>query len=70
MKKKNSINPKLFEILVCPLTKGPLRYDSHKKELVSLHAKLAYPIRDGVPILLVDEARELEQDKQTLPRRP
>ena len=68
MKKKNPINQKLFEMLACPLTKGPLRYDSVKKELVSLHAKLAYPIRDGVPILLVDEARELEEDKQSLHR--
>jgi uncharacterized protein YbaR (Trm112 family) len=63
MKKKNPINQKLFEMLVCPLTKGPLRYDSAKKELISPHAKLAYPIRDGVPILLVDEARELEKEK-------
>ena len=61
MKRKNPINQKLFEMLVCPLTKGPLRYDSAKKELWSLHAKLAYPIRDGVPILLVDEARTLEE---------
>lgn len=63
MKKKTPLNQKLFELLVCPLTKGPLRYDSHKKELISPHAKLAYPIRDGVPILLVDEARELEEGK-------
>ena len=63
MKKINPLNEKLFEMLVCPLTKGPLRYDSGKKELVSPHAKLAYPIRDGVPILLVDEARELDEGK-------
>lgn len=56
-----SLNPKLFEMLVCPLTKGPLRYDKEKQELISLHAKLAYPIRDGVPIMLVDEARPLEE---------
>jgi uncharacterized protein YbaR (Trm112 family) len=62
--KKNvsvSLNPRLFEMLVCPLTKGPLQYDKEKQELISLHAKLAYPIRDGVPIMLVDEARPLEE---------
>ena len=61
MKKKTSLNPKLFEMLVCPLTKGPLTYDPKKQELISLRAKLAYPIRDGVPVMLVDEARELEE---------
>ncbi|HLJ52847.1 MAG TPA: Trm112 family protein [Rhizomicrobium sp.] len=50
---------KLLEILVCPLTKGPLRYDRAKQELVSLQAGLAYPIRDGIPIMLAGEAREL-----------
>ena len=55
----NDIDPKLLEILVCPLTKGPLQYDREKQELVSRNAKLAYPIRDGIPIMLVDEAREL-----------
>ena len=55
----NYIDPKLLEILVCPLTKGPLQYDREKQELVSRNAKLAYPIRDGIPIMLVDEAREL-----------
>ena len=53
------IDTKLLEILVCPLTKGPLHYDREKQELVSRDAKLAYPIRDGIPIMLVDEAREL-----------
>ena len=53
------LDPKLLEILVCPLTKGPLQYDREKQELVSNNAKLAYPIRDGIPIMLVDEAREL-----------
>ena len=57
--KANDIDPKLLEILVCPLTKGPLQYDREKQELVSRNAKLAYPIRDGIPIMLVDEAREL-----------
>jgi uncharacterized protein YbaR (Trm112 family) len=60
MKKKQSINVKLFEILVCPLTKGPLTYNSEKNELISVRAKLAYPVRDGVPIMLIDEARPLE----------
>ena len=50
---------KLLEILVCPLTKGPLRYDREKAELVSKQAGLAYPIRAGVPIMLAGEAREL-----------
>ena len=58
----NDIDPKLLEILVCPLTKGPLRYDREKQELVSEKAKLAYPVRDGIPIMLVDEARPLEPD--------
>ena len=53
------VDTKLLEILVCPLTKGPLQYDREKQELVSNNAKLAYPIRDGIPIMLVDEAREL-----------
>jgi len=61
MKKDMALNPRLFEMLVCPLTKGPLRYNQEKQELISLHAKLAYPIRDGVPIMLVDEARPLEE---------
>jgi uncharacterized protein YbaR (Trm112 family) len=52
-------DPKLLEILVCPVTKGPLRYDREKDELVSRQAGLAYPIRAGVPIMLAGEAREL-----------
>lgn len=55
-----AIDPKLLEILVCPLTKGPLRYDAEAQELVSEKAGLAYPIRDGIPIMLVDEARKLD----------
>jgi uncharacterized protein len=55
-----AIDPKLLEILVCPLTKVPLRYDAQKQELISDQAGLAYPIRDGIPIMLVDEARRLE----------
>ena len=54
------VDPKLLEILVCPMTKGPLRYDRETRELVSEKAKLAYPIRDGIPIMLVDEARKLD----------
>jgi len=56
------LDPKLLEILVCPLTKGILRYDSEKQELISEQAKLAYPIRDGIPIMLAEEARHLEED--------
>ena len=55
------IDPKLLEILVCPLTKGPLRYDAERQELISEKARLAYPIRDGIPIMLVDEARSLDE---------
>ena len=54
------VDPKLLEILVCPLTKGPLRYDAEAQELISEQAGLAYPIRDGIPIMLVDEARKLD----------
>jgi uncharacterized protein YbaR (Trm112 family) len=57
------IDPKLLEILVCPLTKGPLRYDRARNELVSEQAGLAYPIRDGIPVMLVDEARRLDEDE-------
>ena len=53
------IDPKLLEILVCPMTKSPLEYDKKAQELISSQAKLAYPIRDGIPIMLVDEARAL-----------
>ncbi len=54
------ISPKLLELLVCPVTKGPLEYDKKKQELISHQAKLAYPIRDGVPVMLADEARTLK----------
>lgn len=57
------VDPKLLEILVCPLTKAPLRYDAARQELISEQAKLAYPIRDGIPIMLVDEARDMETSK-------
>ena len=55
------IDPRLLEILVCPLTKGPLVYNRETQELISKKAGLAYPIRDGIPIMLVDEARELDE---------
>jgi uncharacterized protein YbaR (Trm112 family) len=54
------VDPRLLEILVCPLTKGPLTYDRAANELISPKAGLAYPIRDGIPIMLADEARHLE----------
>jgi hypothetical protein len=53
------LDPKILEILVCPLTKVPLRYDAKSQELISDQAKLAYPIKDSVPILLVEAARDL-----------
>ncbi len=58
-KDASEVDPKLLEILVCPLTKGSLRYDRAAQELISDEAGLAYPIRDGIPIMLVDEARTL-----------
>lgn len=60
--RQRPIDPKLLEILVCPLTKGPLRYDEAAQELVSDRAGLAFPIRDGIPIMLVDEARRIAGD--------
>ena len=57
----DSVDPKLLEILVCPVTKTPLEYDAGKQELISRAARLAYPIRDGIPIMLVDEARNLDE---------
>ena len=56
------VDPRLLEILVCPLTHGPLEFDRAKGELISRSAKLAYPIRDGVPVMLPEEARALEED--------
>jgi hypothetical protein len=54
------VDPKLLEILVCPVTKSTLEYDADKQELISRAAKLAYPIRDGIPIMLPEEARRLD----------
>ena len=65
--KPDPVDPKLLDLLVCPLTKGPLRYDRARQELISEQAGLAYPIRDGIPIMLVDEARPLEED-DTIPK--
>ncbi|WAC28601.1 MULTISPECIES: Trm112 family protein [unclassified Ancylobacter] len=57
------LDPKLLEILVCPVTKAPLDYDRESRELISRPARLAYPIRDGIPIMLADEARSLTEDE-------
>ena len=70
MDEPSDIDPKLLEILVCPLTKGPLRCDRAAQELISEEAGLAYPIRDGIPIMLVDEARALRDDEIAVKRLP
>jgi uncharacterized protein YbaR (Trm112 family) len=57
------VDPKLLEILVCPVTKGPLDYDAKRQELISRQAGLAYPIRHGIPIMLPDEARALKEEE-------
>ena len=64
------VDPRLLEILVCPLTKAPLRYDRERQELVSIEAGLAYPIRDGIPIMLVDEARRLDEAEKARYAKP
>ena len=56
------IDPRLLEILVCPVTKGPLSYDQEANELISRKAGLAFPVRGGIPIMVVDEAREITAD--------
>lgn len=56
---KSQVDPRLLEVLVCPVTHGPLDYDREAGELISRSARLAYPIRDGVPVMLPEEAREL-----------
>lgn len=61
----HEVDPKLLEILVCPVTKGPLEFDRAKQELISRAARLAYPIRDGIPIMLADEARPLTDAELT-----
>ncbi|MBK20467.1 MAG: hypothetical protein CMM52_16680 [Rhodospirillaceae bacterium] len=65
MTAKSTVDPKLLEILVCPVTKQALRYDEDAQELISEAAGLAYPIRDGIPIMLADEARPLEGDQKS-----
>ena len=62
-REKNEVDPKLLDILVCPLSKTPLIYDKKANELISKSAGLAFPIRNGVPILLIDEARHLDELK-------
>lgn len=70
MADKNKVDPKLLEILVCPLTKAPLEYDAEAQELISRKAGLAYPIRDGIPIMLETEARTLsDEELEALPPR-
>lgn len=61
------IDPRLLEILVCPLTRTPLRYDRARQELVSEAARLAYPIRQGIPLMLEDEARVLDDEAGPTP---
>ena len=58
---QNDVDPRLLEVLVCPISHGPLDYDRQKGELISRKAGLAYPIRDGVPIMLAEEARTLDE---------
>jgi uncharacterized protein len=61
---RSVVDPKLLELLACPITKGPLKWDAAKNELVSTSARLAYPVRDGVPVMLPSEARPLDPDKK------
>ncbi|MEO1957638.1 MAG: Trm112 family protein [Methylophilaceae bacterium] len=58
------MDAKLLAILVCPVTKGPLIYNKKQNELISTSARLAYPVRDGIPVLLEDEARKLDPDEK------
>ena len=62
MAEQRSTDPRLLELLVCPVTKMPLQYDAAKQELISKSANLAYPIRDGIPIMLPDEARDMSRE--------
>ncbi|MDX2233036.1 MAG: Trm112 family protein [Hyphomonadaceae bacterium] len=57
------VDPRILEVIVCPHTREPLTYDRERQELISPRARLAYPVRDGVPILIIDEARELGPDE-------
>ncbi|MCF6109766.1 MULTISPECIES: Trm112 family protein [Mesorhizobium] len=67
--KKANVDPKLLELLACPLTKGPLSWDPERGELISRVARLAYPVRDGIPIMLPSEARSLPFDDGLPPPR-
>lgn len=64
MSSAQKVHPRLLEILVCPITKTSLRYDDAKQELISDKAGLAFPIREGIPIMLVDEARKIEDSEK------
>jgi uncharacterized protein YbaR (Trm112 family) len=57
------VDPKLLDILVCPITKGPLKFDRERNELLSRSARLAYPVRDGIPVMLEEEARKLTDEE-------
>ncbi|MCT8999292.1 Trm112 family protein [Chelativorans intermedius] len=61
--RRASIEPKFLELLVCPLTRGPLTWDAQRSELVSKKARLAYPVRDGIPVMLPSEARPLDMEE-------
>ncbi len=63
LRARGAVDVKMLELLVCPLTYGPLEYDGEKEELISVRANLAYPIRDGIPIMLVSEARQLPEQE-------
>jgi len=67
--RKATVGPKLLELLACPLTKGPLTWDPERSELISRVAKLAYPVRDGIPIMLPSEARTISADDVLPPPR-
>ena len=58
-----AVDPRLLEVLICPVSRGPLTYDRDRGELVSKTARLAYPVRDGVPVMLAEEARPLAEDE-------
>ena len=68
--RKAEVDPKLLELLACPLTKGPLTWDPERSELVSRVAKLAYPVRDGIPIMLPSEARTISAEDMLTPPSP
>jgi len=68
--RKATVDPKLLELLACPLTKGPLTWDAERGELISRVAKLAYPVRDGIPVMLPSEARTIAAEDMPAPPRP